>query len=444
MIYDQRYHYHRHQTLYKRRNDEFDELSAIFKLTSQLMSFLAKMTTDSSSNTDLSLYEHQMLAHMLQSNRYVKPYNKSYLNTPIFSGHLTGTPLMLACWKSNLQAARLLIEHGSDVNVKDSSGSTALMHVIRMPEFMRRDGGRKSLVRLLIDAGADVNTSDDRLCALAVAARGQTKEDTEIVEMLVNANADVDLVSSGGRTPLMMCGSVETARVLLRNGARVDAEDECGQIALMYHLDNLAIMKELVEHGADIYHRDLNGLYAIERCDSAAAPNETAYLAKLNLRSISDYFRNTSIEAIREMIGTFVERKDDDGDVFPIRRCHLVALRCLGELVAVINREELLDEFEFVGYFGSEDFLEKLWADVILKLDENEIVLDGGLRTLRAKRVRAKSREEQIEAVEMLRLVNEKKSSMKEFDRLMENLLKSIGKHQMEKGENEDDCGRVN
>lgn len=429
--------------LYKRRNnDEFDELSAIFKQTSQLMNFLAKMVnTDSSSNSDLSMYEHQMLAHMLQSNRYVKPYNKSYLNTPIFSGHLTGTPLMLACWKSNLQAARLLIEYGSDVNVKDSSGSSALMHVIRMPEFMRRDGGRKSLVRLLIDAGADVNTSDHRLCALSVAARGQTKEDTEIVEMLVNANADVDLVSSGGRTPLMMCGSAETARVLLKNGARVNAEDECGQIALMYHLDNLAIMKVLVENGADIYHRDLNGLYAIERCDSVGAPNETAYLAKLNLRSISDYFRNTSIEAIREMIRRFVESENGRDDVFPIRRCHLAALRCLGELVAVINREELLDEFEFVGYFGSEDFLEKLWADVILKLDENEIVLDGG-RTLRGKRVRAKSRDEQIEAVEMLRIVNEKKSSMKEFDRLMENLLKSLGKHQMEKVE--DDFGRVN
>lgn len=436
----------------KEKNDDI-----VFKIANQLMMLVSKMSVDSSSSI---FDERRALLNLLSSTRRATK-NKSHLNTPIFHapGNLTGTPLMIACWRLNLHAARLLIDSGSDVNVRDASGSSVLMHVLRMPEFVHaaqplNQQRRKSLVKLLIERGADVNTGDHRYTALAVAARGRTKEDTEIVEMLLKSGADVNMPClAHSRTPLMLCGSVETARVLLEHGARVDAQDELDQTALFYHLDNLAIMKLLFEYGSNVYHRDSNGTSAIERCDPFACTNETAYLAKMNLKSIAEYFKRTSTESIRRMVQSYVTSPLVREDEFPIRACHLVALERLNSLLDIdqqskckttstttvgssvntprISREEIFEDLEFVAYFGSEDFQEKLWADVILKLDENEIVVDG--QTLRGKKLRAmRSRDNQLgEVLELVKLINEKQSSLKRFDQLVVSLIKSVDRCRM-------------
>lgn len=58
------------------------------------------------------------------------------------------TPLMQAIRDENIPLARLLIEHGAQINLANSRGMTALMYAAR--------GGNLELVRLLINQGADV------------------------------------------------------------------------------------------------------------------------------------------------------------------------------------------------------------------------------------------------------------------------------------------------
>jgi len=58
-------------------------------------------------------------------------------------------PLHQACFRSNGEAMRILLEHGADVNLKNSIGETVLHYAVA--------SGKISLVKLVLDYGADVN-----------------------------------------------------------------------------------------------------------------------------------------------------------------------------------------------------------------------------------------------------------------------------------------------
>jgi ankyrin repeat protein len=60
-----------------------------------------------------------------------------------------GLPLRIAAWKCSAEAARLLLEHGADVNAPEDNGWTAL-HSAAMH-------GRHEIVGILLAAGADVH-----------------------------------------------------------------------------------------------------------------------------------------------------------------------------------------------------------------------------------------------------------------------------------------------
>src|SRR5689334_7222807 len=59
------------------------------------------------------------------------------------------TPLMYAAQAGSVDAMRLLIDRGADVNAQNAYGSTALMWSVAEP----------AKVRLLLDHGAQVNTA---------------------------------------------------------------------------------------------------------------------------------------------------------------------------------------------------------------------------------------------------------------------------------------------
>ena len=88
--------------------------------------------------------------------------------------------LMLACQNQYTEIARLLLECGADVNMKNKfNGLTALM-------IASRDGAIKT-VKLLLEHGANVNLKDiNGLSALEFASKSQL---TEIVKLLVECEA---------------------------------------------------------------------------------------------------------------------------------------------------------------------------------------------------------------------------------------------------------------
>lgn len=117
------------------------------------------------------------------------------------------TALHLAVYASQAEAARLLIDHGADVDVR-SSGSIARVPPLGTAAFVRS----VPLARLLLDAGADVNgRGEGGFTALhSAAANG----DAELAELLLERGADTTVLNAKGERPADLARS-ERVRALL-------------------------------------------------------------------------------------------------------------------------------------------------------------------------------------------------------------------------------------
>ncbi len=89
--------------------------------------------------------------------------------------------------------------------------------------------GDTEKVRALVKAGADVNATinDNDSTALHVAVM---LDQAEMVEILLDANADIDAATDLGVTPLLAAVTFkqeDIAELLIKRGANVDAQ-QCG------------------------------------------------------------------------------------------------------------------------------------------------------------------------------------------------------------------------
>jgi ankyrin repeat protein len=119
------------------------------------------------------------------------------------------TPLMRAAKKSDVVLMRLLIEKGADPRLTTKAGATALMFASgfggagRFAEYEDRRATDAEILeagRLCLQAGADVNAVNDAgqsALHFAVAAR-----EDEFIRLLAEHGARLDLKDRQGRTPL--------------------------------------------------------------------------------------------------------------------------------------------------------------------------------------------------------------------------------------------------
>jgi ankyrin repeat protein len=124
-----------------------------------------------------------------------------------------------------------LIAAGADVNARDGNGHTPLRDVV-----MNRKSVNLEIAKALIAAGADVNATDN----LRIASRSASPE---IVKALITAGAKVNVVMPGG-TPLIEAAAenrADNVTVLLENGVNVNlrlpADHENAQLAGKTALD---------------------------------------------------------------------------------------------------------------------------------------------------------------------------------------------------------------
>lgn len=147
------------------------------------------------------------------------------------------TPLIIACSEGHVKVAQKLLSAGASVNGPNSGGWTPLLYAAYY--------GHKEVVELLLANGANINqvskVSGGKLnirtrysCLACVPSvqtgcsalyRACTANRAEMVQLLVDAGADVNLGNAEARSPLGVAswyGYTTVARTLLEAGADVD------------------------------------------------------------------------------------------------------------------------------------------------------------------------------------------------------------------------------
>lgn len=136
------------------------------------------------------------------------------------------TPLIAAAYENRVDVARVLIEAGADVNIQDNTRQSA--YLITTSE------GYVELLRLTLAAGADVHSLDsyNGTGLIRAADRGHV----DIIEELLKTDIDIDHVNRLGWTALLeaiILGDggpqhTEVVRLLVEAGADVNLPDGGG------------------------------------------------------------------------------------------------------------------------------------------------------------------------------------------------------------------------
>ncbi len=196
-------------------------------------------------------------------------------------------PLLGAVRRGHLEVARMLLERGAEINVQNSSGTTALIaSSSQSPE----------LVKLLLDWGADLSLCDEHgktaLCEaassgnLAVVRRLALSEGSpsslppgtgsplecaarhahlEVMEWLLgNLDLDVNHQSDRGWTSLMTAaqnGHAAAVTLLLRHGADPSLSNRRGENAAVLAASSgvTDVLQQLADAGVDVAAPSLNG-----------------------------------------------------------------------------------------------------------------------------------------------------------------------------------------
>lgn len=153
-----------------------------------------------------------------------------------------------------LNAARLIIDAGADVDAKDNAGETAL--------HIAAERSRDEIAIALIVAGADVNAKDNTdKTPLHIAVHSRRPD---LTALLIAADADVNAKNGAGETPLHTAAERDadaSAAALIAAGADIHARDNTGATPLHTAVISRSadMVEALVGAGADIHAADRKG-----------------------------------------------------------------------------------------------------------------------------------------------------------------------------------------
>ena len=165
-----------------------------------------------------------------------------------------GTPLQAATFYGHADSVKLLLEHGADVDRNSQSHFGNALQIAAA-------NGHEGIVNILLDHGANpkINAGNMGNCVTAASSSPgrNVLESTacRIIERLIKAGAEIEIVDGNGRVPLHDAAGVGSSAIvetLLMHGADINASDRDGytplHIAIRYGEDK--VVRSLLEYRA--------------------------------------------------------------------------------------------------------------------------------------------------------------------------------------------------
>ena len=292
-------------------------------------SFLLKNGADVNSVTDTYGYTPLILAVIHDSREVVKALLEAGSNINHQSEIEKASPVHYAAYHNREEVLHILIEYNPEVDLVDKDGDTALNCInsetsLGIAKILLNGGADPSirdkeqdtplctavwrknseivkylstkakldvvggprggplhiacytcdldLVKILIDAGADVNLVDSvvgtPLHSACICQQGQMERQGNVIYYLINEiNVDIEMVGgSHGCALNAACGrsSFEVVRLILEKGARIDVKDDMGRIAIHFAAGrSMENFQAIFQSGADVETTDAMGRMAL-------------------------------------------------------------------------------------------------------------------------------------------------------------------------------------
>ena len=197
-----------------------------------------------------------------------------------------GKPVLwMAVRGGNIEVVRLLLDAGADQSLQDP--------LVGTPLHLACATGQTNIVELLLDRGADINALSDRLDETPIWQAVRRRR-VRVVRLLLDRGADPNHVWADGGTILHMAagmGNRGMVTILIQAGMNINACDNYGHTPLYVAASGFFVQKFgfkandvmtlLVEHGADLYHRDKNGETPLEHARRWKIGEAVAILERL-------------------------------------------------------------------------------------------------------------------------------------------------------------------
>ena len=226
------------------------------------------------------------------------------------------TALMIASYYGYADLVNALIKNNADVNLKNQRNYTALLYAtdIWARQGIGIDDSNFNIVELLVNAKADVNAVNNYGWSPLFFAADNSNSD--VVTFLVDNGANINLISDEGITPILIANDVESIKILSKT-TNINKANNAGitpLIAFSGRETSPEAINILLENGANVNAVDKDGetalSYAVEYGNFEIAlilleNNANPNLSNKKAKELADIARELGDEEVASVLESY-------------------------------------------------------------------------------------------------------------------------------------------